>query len=108
MATLAMFRAQFDEFRRSTRREDRHAHVRGRGRTRPLRLGPVRHRRRRDDEGRSGAALSFAAHKLVISAGGQNAKMVSDKGGRNGYKRTQYGQEFALLQLGVTSGFRVS
>ncbi len=52
--------------------------------------------------------LYLAAHKLACSPWGQNAKMVSDKGGRNGYQRTQYGQEFALLMRGVTSGFRVT
>lgn len=52
--------------------------------------------------------MYLAAHKLATSPFGQAAKMVSDKGGRNGYLRTQYGQEFSLLMRSVTSGFRVA
>jgi hypothetical protein len=52
--------------------------------------------------------MYLAAHKLASSPFGQNARMVSDKGGARGYMRTQYGQEFKLLQMGVVSGFRVA
>lgn len=50
--------------------------------------------------------MYLAAHKLAISPWGQNAKLVVNN--RSGYQRTTYGQEFALLQRGVTGGFRVA
>jgi hypothetical protein len=50
--------------------------------------------------------MYLAAHKLAVSPYGQAAKMVMDK--RSGYMRTTYGQEFKLLQMSVTSGFRVA
>lgn len=50
--------------------------------------------------------MYLAAHKLAVSPWGQNAKMVV--GRKSGYFRTTYGEEFALLQRGVTGGFRVA
>jgi len=50
--------------------------------------------------------MYLAAHKLAVSPWGQNAKLVVNN--RSGYQRTTYGQEFALLQRGVVSGFRVA
>ena len=50
--------------------------------------------------------MYLAAHKLAVSPFGQNARTVFDK--RVGYSRSTYGQEFLMLQRGVTSGFRVA
>ncbi len=107
MATLAQFRAQFDEFNGVADAKvvtflaaaalELDVCVWG-----PL--GVAGGTMTKADQGQ----LYLAAHKLATSPGGQNSKMVSDKGGRNGYKRTQYGQEFELLQRGVVSGFRVA
>lgn len=51
--------------------------------------------------------MYLAMHKLAVSPFGANAKMAVD-GKKRGYARTTYGEEFLLLQRGVTSGFRVA
>jgi hypothetical protein len=48
----------------------------------------------------------LAAHKLAMTAMGQNSKAVFKD--RFGYDRTTYGSEFKLMQRGVTGGFRVA
>jgi len=51
--------------------------------------------------------MYLAMHKLAISPFGQNAKMAINPK-KTGYARTTYGEEFRLLQMSVTSGFRVA
>jgi hypothetical protein len=51
--------------------------------------------------------MYLALHKLAISPFGGNAKMQVN-GKKVGYARTSYGEEFLLLQRGVTGGFRVA
>lgn len=51
--------------------------------------------------------MYLAAHKLAVSPYGQAAKTVVN-GRKQGYARTSYGEEFMLLQRGVTGGFRVA
>ena len=51
--------------------------------------------------------MYLAMHKLAVSPFGQNAKVKID-GKKVGYARTTYGEEFLLLQRGVTGGFRVA
>jgi hypothetical protein len=51
--------------------------------------------------------MYLAMHKLAMSPFGQNAKMMVD-GKKLGYRKTSYGSEFLLLQMQVTSGFRVA
>ena len=51
--------------------------------------------------------MYLAMHKLAMSPFGQNAKMLVD-GKKIGYRKTSYGSEFLLLQMQVTSGYRVA
>lgn len=51
--------------------------------------------------------MYLAMHKLAMSPFGQNAKMRVDPK-KTGFARTTYGEEFRLLQMSVTGGFRVA
>lgn len=53
------------------------------------------------------AQLYLCMHKLAVSPFGQNAKMVVN-GKKVGYARTTYGEEFRLMQMARTGGFRVA
>ena len=105
MATLAMFRTQFPEFNgvsdvlittyMGAAALELDTSVWG-----PL--GSLGLPMTKTDQGQ----MYLAAHKLAISPFGQNAKTLFNN--KTGYKRTTYGEEFKLLQMGVVSGFRVA
>lgn len=105
MASLAMFRAQFPEFQNVS---DLLVTTMMAAAFLELsnlvwgQFGVVGGPMTKADQGQ----LYLAAHKLAVSPFGQAAKMVMNN--KTGYHRTTYGQEFLLLQRGVTSGFRVS
>lgn len=105
MATLSMMRAQFPEFNSVS--DPLMAMMLGAA---DLELstfvwgayGALNQPMTKKDQGQ----MYLAAHKLASSPWGQNSKAVFLN--RFGYHRTTYGEEFLLLQRGVTSGFRVA
>jgi hypothetical protein len=97
VATLALFRAQFPEFR--TVQDPLIAAMMGAA---ALELSPCSWGAYGVDPGpqtkADQAQMYLAAHKLAVSPYGQAAKMVMDK--RSGYERTTYGAAFLLLLKG--------
>ena len=105
MATIALFRAQFPEFNSVSDPSIAMAIGLARLEMSTLVWGP---------EGVVGQPMTkfdsgcnyLAAHKLAMTAMGQNSKAVIKNA--TGYHRTTYGGEFLLMQRGVCGGFRVA